>query len=84
MSVLTIELDPGLALSLESLARREQKPVALWAKERLKLAAMEDQAVENGYPPGWLKLFGSISDSDSFESPARRSARPVEPIQLGD
>jgi hypothetical protein len=31
---------------------------------------METEAEANGYPPGWLKLFGSIDD-DTFAAPAR-------------
>jgi len=74
MSTLTLELDNTLARSLEESARREHKPVAAWARERLQLAAMENEAEANGYPPGWLKLFGSIDD-DSFAPPSRGATR---------
>ena len=67
MSTLTLELDSTLARSLEESARREDKPVAAWARERLRIAAMETEAEANGYPSGWLKLFGSIEDA-SFEA----------------
>ena len=79
MSTLTLELDSTLARSMEESARREHKPVAAWAKDRLRMAAMETEAEANGYPPGWLKLFGSIDDS-SFEAPVRSATRPVASI----
>lgn len=79
MSTLTLELDPSLALSLEKSASREHKPVAAWARERLRLAALETEAEANGYSPGWLKLFGSIED-ETFAAPARPSTRPVESL----
>ena len=67
MSTRTLELDSTLAHSLGESARREHKPVAAWARERLHIAAMETEAEANGYPPGWLKLF-SIDD-DTFATP---------------
>ena len=80
MSTLTLELDPALAAALAHSAGREHKAVASWAKERLMLAAMEDAAAANGYPAGWLKLFGSVSEMDGFEAPARGRVRAVEPL----
>jgi hypothetical protein len=79
MSTLTLELDATLARTLEESARREHKPLAAWARERLHLAAMEAEAEMKGYPPGWLRLFGSIHD-DTFEAPARGETRPVMPL----
>ena len=79
MSTLTLELDSSLAHSLEESARREHKPVAAWACERLRLAAMETEAEANGYPPGWLKLFGSIEDA-TFTAPVRAAIKPVAPL----
>ncbi len=76
MSTLVLELDSNLARSLEESARREHKPVAAWACDRLRLATMEIEAETNGYPPGWLKLFGSIED-ESFVAPLRGASRPV-------
>lgn len=76
MSTLTLELDSNLARSLEESARREHKPVAAWACDRLRLAAMETEAEANGYPLGWLKLFGSIED-ETFTAPARGPSRTV-------
>ncbi len=76
MSTLTLELDSTLAHSLEESARREHKPVAAWARERLRLATMETEASANGYPPKWLKLFGSIDD-DTFNAPFRTATKPV-------
>jgi hypothetical protein len=79
MSTLTLELDSTLAQSLEESARREHKPVAAWARERLRIAAMETEAEANGYPPGWLKLFGSIDDN-TFTAPIRTAAKPAAPL----
>ena len=77
MSTLTLELDSILAHSLEESARREHKPVAAWARDRLRIAAMETEAEANGYPAGWLKLFGSIDD-ETFVAPGRSAASPVD------
>jgi len=44
------------------------------------LAAMEACAVANGYPPGWLTLFGSLADDDTFAAPPRGTTRPVETL----
>lgn len=71
MATLTLELDSALAHSMEESARREHKPLAAWACERLRIAAMETEAEAHGYPPGWLKLFGSIDD-DTFAADASR------------
>jgi hypothetical protein len=77
MSTLTLELDPSLAQSLEKSASRERKPVAAWARERLRLAALETEADANGYSTSWLKLFGCVED-ETFAAPARHATRPVE------
>ena len=74
MSTLTIELDNGVADILEKSARREHKAVARWAAERLKLAAMEETACANGYPAGWLKLFGAVADEESPTRPTGAQA----------
>lgn len=81
MSTLTLELDNHLARSLEESARREHKPLEAWARERLRLAAMETEAEANGYPPGWLRLFASIED-ETFAAPSRSDARPVAALEL--
>ncbi len=81
MATLTLELDSYLARSLEESARREHKPLAAWARERLRLAAMETEAEANGYPPGWLRLFASIED-ETFVSTSRSDARPVAALEL--
>jgi hypothetical protein len=81
MSTLTLELDSHLAHSLEESARREHMPLAAWARERLRLAAMEAEAEANGYPPGWLRLFASIDD-ETFAVPSRSAARPVAGSEL--
>ncbi len=80
MSTLALELDPALAAALEHAASREHKAVSRWAEERLMLAAMEDTATANGYPAGWLKLFGSVGEADGFEAPERGGVRAVEPF----
>jgi hypothetical protein len=81
MSILTLELDTHLVHSLEESARREQKPLEAWVRERLQLAAMETEADANGYPPGWLRLFGSIDD-ETFTGPSRTDVRPVATLNL--
>lgn len=80
MSTLTLELDSNLARSLEESARREHKPVAAWARERLRLATLETEAEVNGYPPGWLKLFGSIDD-ETFTAPTRGPSRTIAAME---
>jgi len=82
MATLTLEIDNALAEVLASSAKREHKPLERWVTERLELAAMEETALANGYPAGWLKLFGAISDEDGFGSPPRTPMRPVEPLNL--
>lgn len=77
MSILTLEIDSSLARAMEESARREHKPVDAWARDHLRLAAMETEAGANGYPPAWLKLFGSIDDA-SFEAPARTASRVID------
>lgn len=79
MSTLILEIDPSLARSLEESARREHKPVAAWARERLRIATIETEAEANGYPAGWLKLLGSIDD-ETFVSPPRTSVKGVPPM----
>ncbi|WP_395745145.1 hypothetical protein [Prosthecobacter sp.] len=81
MSTLTLELDSALARSLEESARREHKPVAAWARERLRIAAMETEAEVTGHPPGWLRLFGSIDD-ETFTAPERTATKPA--VRLDD
>jgi hypothetical protein len=81
MSTLTLELDSYLAHSLEESARLEHKPLAAWARERLRLAVMETKAEANGYPPGWLKLFASIED-ETFAAPTRGHTRSVAALDL--
>jgi hypothetical protein len=84
MSTLTISLDDGLARQIEESARREQKSISDWISERItsdaeRLAALESRAAANGYPPGWLALYGSLADDESFTAPARAASTPLEP-----
>ena len=86
MATLTIQLEDDLARAVEESARREHKSVSEWVKERVKpgadravaLAAMEATARANGYPPGWLALFGSLADEEAFAAPPRGPVRPVQ------
>lgn len=85
MATLTIQLEDDLARHVEESARREHKSVSEWVKERVepeagRAAAMEARAVANGYPAGWLALFGSLADDDTFAAPSRGATRPVEGI----
>ena len=85
MPTILVELDDSLARHVEESARRERKSVSEWVKERVKpgatgldaLAALEAQALSNGYPPGWVAVFGTLVDDESFAAPSRGSCRPV-------
>ena len=85
MPTLTIELDDMLARYVEESARREHKSVSEWVKERVKpgadraaiLAALEAEAVANGYPHGWMTLYGSLADDETFQAPVRSPSRQV-------
>ena len=85
MATLTIDLEDDLARHVADSARREHKSVSEWVKDRVKpeahraaaLAAIEARAVANGYPPGWLTLFGSLADDNTFAAPPRGATRPV-------
>jgi hypothetical protein len=89
VATLTVQLEDTLARHVEECARREHKSVSEWIGERVKagadrgtlLAAMEARAVANSYPAGWLALFGSLADDDSFLASARGPARPVESLE---
>ena len=88
MATLTIHLDDEVARQVEESARREHKSVSDWIKERIKsnaergpvLAAMEARALANGYPAGWLTLYASLADDESFVGPSRSATRPVEAL----
>jgi hypothetical protein len=85
MPAITVELDDDLARHVEESARREQKSISEWVRDRVKpdmtraaaFAALEARALANGYPPGWITLFGSLADDESFVAPARGASRPV-------
>ncbi len=89
MATLTITLEDDLARHAEESARREHKSLSEWIEERIQpeadrasaLAQLEAQAVANSYPPGWLALFGSLADDESFVAPLRAPTRPVEEIE---
>jgi hypothetical protein len=87
MATLTIDLDDQVVRRVEESARREHKSVSEWIKERITgaerastLAAMEAQAVANGYPPNWLMLFGSLADDETFVSPSRSKVRSIDSL----
>ena len=88
MTSITVELDDDLARHVEESARRERKSVSEWVRERVKpetsraaaLAVLESRAVANGYPPGWITLFGTLADDDSFVAPSRSASRCVAPL----
>ena len=81
MATITIDLDDDLVRHVEESARREHKSVSDWIRERVRpeadraaiLAALEARALAGGYPPGWLALYGSLADDESFTAPAWRS-----------
>ena len=85
MATLIIECDDDLARHVEEAARREHKSISEWVKARVQpeadrlslLEAMEQRAVANGYPPGWMKLYGALADDDGFVAPTRGSTRPI-------
>jgi hypothetical protein len=85
MSTLTISLDDSLARRIEESAKREQKSVSDWISERIRLdaermAGLESRAAANGYPPGWLALYGSLADDEGFTAPARTTSSPLKPL----
>jgi ribonuclease HI len=88
VATLTIDLEDDIARHVEESARREHKSVSDWVKERLNpendraaaLAAMEARAVANGYPSGWLSLFGSLANDESFAAPRRGTTRSIEDL----
>ncbi len=85
MTTITIQLDDALARHVEESARREHKSVSDWVTERVKpeadraaiFAALEARALENGYPAGWITLYGSLADDERFAAPARSGVRPL-------
>lgn len=85
MATITIDLDDDLVRHVEESARREQKSVSEWVKERVKpevdraalLAIMEARAAARGYPADWMALYGSLADDESFAAPARGGSRRV-------
>ena len=90
MARITIDLDDDLARHVEESARREHKSVSEWVQERVMpeadraviLAAMEAKAVANGYPPGWMAIYGSLADDESFVAPGRGGCRPMAGLDL--
>jgi len=88
VTTVTLHLEPDLARHVEESARREHMSISEWIKERVKpegdrvaaLAAMEASAIANGYPGGWLTLFGSLADDDLFAAPPRSATRPIEDL----
>jgi hypothetical protein len=91
MTTITVELDDDLARHVEESARRERKSVSDWVRDRVRpeasrlaaLADLEARASANGYPPGWITLFGSLADDQSFVAPARSASRAVAGLDQG-
>lgn len=85
MTTFTIQLDDALARHVEESAERERKTVSQWVSERVRpeadraaiLAELEARALANGYPAGWMTLYGSLADDESFVAPKRSSTRSV-------
>ena len=83
MATITIDVDDELARHIEDSARREQQSMSEWVTQRVKpdvdraafLEALELQARANGYPPGWLTLYGSLADDERFVAPLRNDSR---------
>jgi hypothetical protein len=90
MTTLNIDFDDNLARYVEESAKREHKSISDWVSERVSpeadraaiLRALEAQAIANGYPPGWITLFGTLADDESFHAPARSDTRPVTSLEL--
>jgi hypothetical protein len=90
MTTITINLDDNLARQIEESARREHKSISEWIEARVReqrdrtdiLAALEARALANGYPPGWITLFGSLADDDSLVAPARCGTRQLVGLEM--
>lgn len=41
---------------------------------------LEAEAGRNGYPPGWLELYGLLAGDSAFEAPHRAPPRLVEAL----
>lgn len=88
MTTITIELDDELARQIEESAKREQQSLSEWVAQRVRpeayraghLESLESLARSNGYPAGWLSLFGSLADETEFSMPTRDAARQVTPL----
>jgi hypothetical protein len=88
VETLTISLDDEIARRAKESAQREHKSISEWIGDRIKsdvdragtLAALESRAIANGYPPGWLELYGSLADDAAFVAPPRSATRPVEAL----
>lgn len=89
MTNITIQLDDDVARYVEETARRERRSISEWVAEWLRpvsqqaqrLQALEAVALANGYPAGWITLFGSLADDESSMAPERLSCRPVAVLE---
>lgn len=85
MTTFKIQLDDNLARHVQESAKREQKTISQWVTERVRpeadraaiLAELEARGMAQGYPAGWMTLYGSLADDESFVAPKRSEARPV-------
>lgn len=83
MATIIVECEDSLARHAEESARREHKSVSDWVRDRMRpetdrmalLFAMEQRALANGYPAGWMTLYGALADDESFEAPVRSRTR---------
>jgi hypothetical protein len=88
MATIIIECDDELARHVEESARRENKTVSDWVRDRMRsesdrlslLKEMERRAAANGYPANWMTLYGSLADDESFVAPARSGTRPIDSL----
>ena len=80
MSMIILELEEHLAETLARAAEANHKPLSVLVVERLKAAASEDLATENGYASGYWKLFCSMEDNSGFEIPDRSPTRAVSSL----
>ena len=85
METLTINLSDETARRVKMSADREGKSISEWIEDRIvdperetAMTAIAARAATNGYPAGWLELYGSLADIEGFAAPARSGVRLVE------
>ena len=68
MAQLTIYIDDETRKRIERAARRARSSVSQWVKDKIT------NALENDWPDGYFRLFGSLADAD-VERPAQPDER---------